>query len=179
MRNYFTADCHFGHANIVKYCKRPFKDLDDMNETIIHNWNERVKPEDTVFHIGDFCFKNTTNMIHRGEGNIHPASYYEKKLNGKIIFIKGSHDKNNSCKTCILNTEIELGGYRIGLVHDPKHVKPKFDFNLVGHVHSLWKCKRISNVDMVNVGVDMWNFRPITIEEIISEYARWKKTLKT
>ena len=153
-----------------------------MDKTLIENWNARVKEEDTVWHIGDFCFKNTISMAHRGEGNIHPASYYESKLNGKIIFIKGSHDKNNSCKTCLLNATIELGGYRMGLVHDPKHVKPNFDFNLVGHVHNLWKCHRIhvnfKAVDMINVGVDMWNFRPITIEEITAEYMRWKKTLE-
>ena len=56
---FYTADLHLGHANIIKYCNRPFKDVDQMNETLIRNWNSRVKPEDTVIHNGDFCFKNT------------------------------------------------------------------------------------------------------------------------
>ena len=57
MRFWFTGDSHFNHTNIIKYTDRPFKDIYHMNETIIKNWNERVKDEDTVFHLGDFCFK--------------------------------------------------------------------------------------------------------------------------
>lgn len=182
MRNFFTADCHFGHANIIKYCKRPFKDLDEMDNAIIDNWNSRVKPEDTVFHVGDFCFKNTPRMTSRGEGNIHPASYYEKHLNGKIIWLSGSHDKNNSCKTCIKNMKIALGGKDIYLVHEPIYAIANCDFNIVGHVHCHWKFKRVTrenkHIDMINVGVDVWNFFPVTIEEILSEYAKWKKTIK-
>ena len=56
---WFTADLHLGHFNIIKYTGRPFKSLKEMNETLIRNWNARVKPEDTVFNVGDFCFKNT------------------------------------------------------------------------------------------------------------------------
>ena len=58
VNTFFTSDTHFGHANIIKYCNRPFSSLEEMNSTIIRNWNEMVKPEDTVFFLGDFCFKN-------------------------------------------------------------------------------------------------------------------------
>jgi calcineurin-like phosphoesterase family protein len=155
-----------------------------MDATIIKNWNSRVTKEDTVFHIGDFCFKNTPAMTSRGEGNIHPASYYEKHLNGKIIWLCGSHDKNNSCKTCIKNIKISLGGKDINLVHDPKYAISGVDFNLVGHVHNHWKFKTIKNypkdihpINMINVGMDLWNFHPITIEEILSEYAKWQRKI--
>jgi len=60
MNQWFSADDHFGHGNIIKYCNRPFKDSNDMNSSLIRNWNQRVKPEDTVFHVGDFCFQETT-----------------------------------------------------------------------------------------------------------------------
>jgi len=60
-----------------------------MNEEIIRRWNERVKPEDTVFFLGDFCFKSGSD---RGEGEPVKAQEYIKQLNGNIIFIKGNHD---------------------------------------------------------------------------------------
>ena len=65
MKYWFTADYHLGHANIIKYCNRPFKSLEHMNSEIIRRHNSRVKPNDTVFFLGDFCFKNSKN---RGEG---------------------------------------------------------------------------------------------------------------
>lgn len=91
MKNYFTSDCHFSHGNIIKYCDRPFKDLDEMNNVLIKNWNERIKTEDTIFHIGDFCFRNSPGGK-EGEGEINKAEFYRKQLNGNIIFIKGNHD---------------------------------------------------------------------------------------
>jgi len=52
---FFTSDTHFNHANIIKFCDRPFKDVELMNETLIANWNRVVGLDDTVFHLGDFC----------------------------------------------------------------------------------------------------------------------------
>ena len=57
MNVFFTSDCHFNDSEIVLIFNRPFKDGDDMNTKLFHNWNQRVKPEDTVYHIGDFCFQ--------------------------------------------------------------------------------------------------------------------------
>ena len=54
-RVFFTSDTHFNHANIIRFCNRPFKDVSHMNEAIISNWNRVVGPEDIVFHLGDFC----------------------------------------------------------------------------------------------------------------------------
>ncbi len=183
MRYLFCGCTHLGHQNIIKYCNRPFKDLNEMNETIIKNWNMKVKPEDTVFMVGDFCFKNTINMIHRGEGDIHNSTYYEKQLNGKIIFTRGNHDGNNSTKTCIRNIKIQLGGKLINIVHDPKYVSFTCDFNIVSHVHTLWKFHRFfkgtKHVDAINVGVDQWNFTPLTIEDILKEWAFWKKNYRS
>ena len=154
-----------------------------MNSTIIRNWNERVKDEDVVIHNGDFCFRNSPKAIHRGEGDLYPALFYEKQLNGKIIYIKAHHDSNNSCKTCIRNMKIKLGGKLINIVHDPQYVSYNVDINLVGHIHNLWKIKRFYKgkkfVDAINIGQDVWNFMPITIEEILKEYHRWLKEFKS
>ena len=181
MNYWFTSDYHLGHKNIIKYCSRPFKSLEQMNNTIIKNHNERVKPEDVVFMIGDFCFKNSPNAIASGEGDIFKAIDYEKRLNGKIIFVKGNHDKNNSTKTIIESLVIRYGNKWIKLVHSPdtQYIDTRYDLIFCGHVHNNWKFKRIrqgySFVDVINIGVDVNNFYPQSFNEIIKEYTRWRK----
>ncbi len=53
--NFYISDLHIGHANAIRFDKRPFADIDEMNRAIIDNWNSRVKAEDTVYVLGDFC----------------------------------------------------------------------------------------------------------------------------
>lgn len=178
MRYFFTSDFHLGHDKIRGYCSRPFKSLEHMNRIIIQKFNERVKPDDMVFHIGDFCFKSGTG---RGEGEPTKAEVHRQQLNCKnIIFIQGNHDKTNSLKTIIQRVVINLGSKRINLVHDPEFAAINCEINLVGHVHEKWQIKRIrqgySFTDCINVSVDVWNFYPVTIEEIMKRYSRWLKT---
>ena len=179
MNYWWTADYHINHKNIIEYCNRPFKSLKQMNDTIIRNHNERVKEEDTVFHIGDFCFKNS-NGGKVGEGVPVKSSEIEKQLNGKIIHIKGNHDKNNSTKTIIHNCKISFGGKIINLVHNPEHRNYDVDINFTGHVHEKWEIKRFRKeykvTDCINVGVDVHNFYPQSFNEIISRYSKWKKS---
>jgi len=78
---YFTADTHFGHANSIKFCNRPFSDVHEMNEYMIAAWNERVRDNDAVFIIGDMFFKS----------NIPPAEILPR-LNGRKHLIVGNHD---------------------------------------------------------------------------------------
>jgi len=196
MNRWFTADTHLGHANIILHCNRPWyseKEVNpltgkwinrkiaelrckEMNKVIIRNWNSRVKEEDEVYVVGDFCFKNTPGGK-VGEGDIIPAKYYEKLLNGKITFIKGNHDKNNSCKTIIERLVIGYGGERINLVHDPEKADVNYEINFTGHIHAKWEVKRVRRdwrfTDCINVGVDVWNFRPVSYNEIMSRYHKW------
>ena len=55
-KTYNTSDTHFGHANIIRLCNRPFKDVEEMNEKLIENWNKVVPEDGTVFHLGEFAF---------------------------------------------------------------------------------------------------------------------------
>lgn len=177
MRYFFTSDFHLGHKNIIKYCNRPFKSLEQMNRVIVQKFNGRVQPDDMVFYIGDFCFKSGTG---RGEGEPIKAKVYRQQLNCKnIIFTQGNHDKTNSLKTIIQRIVIQLGGKRINLVHNPEFVDINYEINLVGHIHEKWQIQRIrrgySSTDCINVGVDVWNFYPVTIEDIMRRYSKWLK----
>lgn len=79
---HFTSDFHIGHENILKFDNRPFQDLNEMHYTLIQNWNSQVKSEDIVFYLGDFTFKNEELGLR-----------FREKLNGKIHFIMGNHDR--------------------------------------------------------------------------------------
>ena len=145
-----------------------------MDKTIIRNHNSRVKPEDTVFFLGDFCFRNTIGGK-EGEGALEKAQYYLNQLNGNFVFIKGNHDNNNSLKTIIKNLVIEFGGEQINLVHKPDDIDTRFRINFVGHIHEKWKFKKSQGVSMINVGVDVWDFMPVRFNEIMKEYNKWRR----
>ena len=59
---WFTADFHFGHFNIIRYCNRPFADTEEMNEIILQRLNSCVKPTDTLYFLGDFCLCRPENV---------------------------------------------------------------------------------------------------------------------
>lgn len=186
MRYWFSADYHMGHANIIRYCNRPFKSLEQMNDTIIRNHNARVKPDDILIHVGDFCFRNSSYA--RGEGVRTPAQEWESKLNGKIIHIKGNHDKNNGLKTIVQGVLVEFMRHRVWCVHRPLHYNNEYDINFVGHVHNNWDIKlkgdyifdkndkiMILKSDLINVGVDVNKFMPVSFEELIKKLNKRRK----
>ena len=78
---FFTADEHYGHTNIIRYCDRPFASVKEMDSEIIKRHNELVGSKDVVIHAGDFTLAKKTS-----------AESYIKRLNGNHIFLKGSHD---------------------------------------------------------------------------------------
>jgi len=153
---YFTADTHFNHKNIIKYCNRPFETLEEMNNKIIDNWNILIQPRDTVYHLGDFGFGNLENILNR--------------LQGQKILITGSHDtkihqykKYFSNQTPLL--EIKANGQTITLCHYAMRVWPKSHYNswhLFGHSHSELEPQGKS----YDVGVDNNDFKPISLEQI-------------
>jgi calcineurin-like phosphoesterase family protein len=147
-----------------------------MNDSLVRNWNERIKEEDTVYHIGDFCFKNSDEQ--RGEGQRKKAIDWIRELNGQKVFIKGNHDNNNSLKTLIDCCTITYAGNSYFLVHDPAHASIMHDINFTGHVHQNWKYRKYMSTTIINVGVDVNNFMPKTIDEILHEYKHWLRNNK-
>lgn len=82
MAIYVTSDHHFGHKQIIEYCNRPFDSVDEMNNVMIRRWNDTVKKNDVVYHLGDFALGSKKFK----EDTLH-------KLNGKKILVRGNHDK--------------------------------------------------------------------------------------
>lgn len=129
MKTFFIADTHFGDERIMKYENRPFLNAEEMNSTIICNWNSTVGENDTVFVLGDFgADDNEKEIIER--------------LNGKIFLVKGNHDvKSNSyyrsCGMCeVYDCPIIIEGFWI-LSHEPVYVNTNMPYaNLFGHVHA-------------------------------------------
>lgn len=150
-KTFFTADTHFNHANIIKYCHRSYESVDDMNRDMIAKWNAVIKPLDTVYHLGDFAM-----------GPVTEWPKFFKKLNGKKILIKGSHDRGVRRMLEIgfaeAYAELEWNGWLL------KHVPFKTSRKLLcGHIHGKWR--RLGWT--INAGVDVWNFTPRTIDELI------------
>jgi len=185
---YFTADCHFNHANIIIYAKRPFLGVNDlipntefwvsdkrkaercneMNEEIIKRWNGKVKPDDLVYHIGDFSFHGDISF-----------RKFEDRLNGKIVHILGNHDYNNGVKSLVTNAIMEFGN-RLFLVQHrppttPREIPDYVDCVLCGHVHNHWKHAVMEGIPIINVGVDVWDYTPVSIDSILKFIKQLKR----
>jgi len=159
---FFTSDTHFDHARVIEYCKRPFSDVSEMNETIISNWNKTVKPGDLVYHLGDFAFIKDTEKYLK----------LLARLNGSIHLIKGNHDRLDAVVAKEFATvsnykEIkdEADGNKVVLSHYSHRVwnrSHRGSLMLYGHSHgSLKGC-----CQSLDVGVDAWDFTPVTLEQI-------------
>jgi calcineurin-like phosphoesterase family protein len=135
--NRYIADLHFGHSNIIKFDNRPFDSVDDMNETLIRNWNKVVGKGDTTYILGDFCWGKEPEWIE-----------LLNKLNGNKVLIRGNHDIKQMSKTlkdkfvCVKDRyELNDCGKKLILSHYPE-LAYKSDYNenvfmLHGHVHYL------------------------------------------
>jgi calcineurin-like phosphoesterase family protein len=156
---YFTADYHLGHTAIIDSCDRPFKSVQQMDKVIILNHNSVVHLNDDVYLIGDLSLATKT---HRGT-----LEQYIHNLNGRIHLIVGNHD----IRDCVFLHEI--GIYSIHYpyleveeficIHDPAaSCTDRSRTFLHGHIHTLFS--RYKNC--VNVGVDVNNFTPVSIESI-------------
>lgn len=159
---FFTSDTHFYHKNIIKYCDRPFKDVDEMNFEMIKRWNAKVQPHDTVYHLGDVTFAGSDkNLI------LH-------ELNGFKKLIPGNHDnvremaKYFDIEDRLFN--LSLGPHKIVLCHYPiESWENAFHgwYHFHGHTHGHTKEFNSKKDHRVDVGVDVHNFEPVSYDEIL------------
>jgi calcineurin-like phosphoesterase family protein len=180
MNHWFISDTHFGHANIIKYSNRPFKDVDEMNELMIQEWNKLVKPNDAVYHNGDFAFMtfDKFRLMHR-------------RLNGDIYLQLGNHDKMIiQHKTDLLKQgkivsienyrELKIGGHMIVLFHYGQRVWNKShhgSIHLYGHSHGSLPPFGKS----VDAGVDCkeitHEYRPIHLDEVLKYMSKREQSV--
>jgi calcineurin-like phosphoesterase family protein len=166
--NFYTADPHFFHQNIIEFCNRPFTSVGEMNGRILSNYQSVMTPADDLWVLGDVAVVS-----------IDAAEKLTAMLNsipGRKHLVVGNHDKPwvrglNVWTSVHDLTEINDSGARVTLCHYPMITWPgarRGAIQLFGHVHGNWRGSRNS----VNVGVDVWDFRPVTISEIKARAAR-------
>ncbi len=178
MSTLFTGCEHNGHYNIINYCDRPYKTVQEMNNDIKKKHNEKVKNGDVVYHLGDYCFHSENN---RGNGESLTADDYLSQLYGEHIHVLGNHDvgNRNTLKTKNVEIILQIKKLRIQLIHDPTYARVDYPLILHSHVHNQWKVKELRYYRktslMINVGVDVNDFSPISLQEIFTIYYHWAK----
>lgn len=170
---WFTADTHFFHDNIIRFCNRPFRDASEMNEVLISRWNATVPDDGIVFHLGDFCLGNPTEW--------NSILY---RLNGKIYLILGNHDFRSIREGFMSRFElvtqqmtVRVGGQSVILNHCPLLCYGgayRDVWQLFGHVHS--GPRSMTGLDVprlrhlfplqYDVGVDNNDYRPVSFAEV-------------
>ena len=160
---------HFGHKGIIGLCNRPFDSVEEMDNTLINNWNATVRREDEIYILGDIFWC-------KGE----QAKAYLSVLSGKKYLVVGNHDKflrdfgeiDGWFEWVKDYAVVNYNGVKLVLFHYPIAEWDGFykgAIHLYGHVHqskiaSLWTP---SNIRAFNVGVDVCDFSPISINEVI------------
>lgn len=183
---WFTADLHLGHANIIEYAHRPFADVERMNAALLERWNEVVAPDDEVYVLGDVAMGDVAETVPKCTA-----------LHGRKILVPGNHDrcwpghKKVSASAAelykravfeiappiILLAVEQAPRGSVTLCHFPhrgdsrghdRYVsqRPPDDggWLLHGHVHDRWQV----NGRQINVGVDVWGYRPVSQDELIA-----------
>jgi calcineurin-like phosphoesterase family protein len=155
-RTFFTADTHFGQQRTLDLSRRPFTDVEEMDNAIIRNWNHLVQPHDTIYHLGDFG--DRPEVI--------------EQLQGIIIFLPGNYDTpeileelSHHCRIIEPNTVVTRDGHHLQLIHEPEEAVAHSSepFFLFGHIHKLQMVKR----NGLNVGTDCHLFAPIALDDVL------------
>ena len=168
--HWYTADTHFGHDNIIRYCDRPFSSSEEMDARIIANFCRCVSKDDDLWILGDFAYgKKSKEMEYLTD--------LFQSLPGRKHLVVGNHDgpKTLELPWDSIEKMVELKDgpqkSKHTLCHYPMLTWNGFNrgaLQLFGHVHENWRGSRKS----INVGVDVWDFRPVGIEDIAQRAAR-------
>jgi calcineurin-like phosphoesterase family protein len=179
MEIWFTADHHFGHQAILDHVNRPFSSVDEMDECLINRWNAVVKDTDCVWYLGDLSLMPRSRVL--------PIL---RQLNGEIMFVPGGHDIRwiHKYVNCMEGTRVmvkgtlltrKFNGHTVTLCHYPLRSWEKSSHGALhfhGHSHGLGgkarpstdtKCPGRKRGWSVDVGVDVWNFMPVHLEDLI------------
>ncbi|UUX92441.1 metallophosphoesterase [Methanoplanus endosymbiosus] len=159
---WLIGDLHLGHYDMIRKTARPFdtKNPSEMDKILTENWNLAVKPDDEIFFLGDLTY------------NKNPESVQDllTKLNGKIVFIRGNHDR--SVKNAEESVEYSYNGYNFFMIHNPGHAPEDYDGWIIhGHTHNSRMCEYpFINFKSrtINVSCEVISYRPVLFDNIIS-----------
>lgn len=179
MTIYFTSDLHINHTNVLKYCSRPWQNVEEMNNGLVDRWNARVRPDDEVYILGDVALSRPEVIIP-----------YLKRMMGTKYLIEGNHDRKN-----LKNDEFrsqfawvrpmyelvvpDTPSQMIVLCHFAMRVWNKShrgSWQLYGHSHASLPDDPNSLSMDVGVDVPVCNYAPISYHEIkaIMKNKTWK-----
>jgi calcineurin-like phosphoesterase family protein len=159
-RVFWTADTHFGHANIVRYCRRPFGSVQEMDDALVANWNAVVRQRDTVWHLGDFAHGADAGRVRE----------IFDRLNGIKRLVVGNHDGAETLAlpwawppTHLAKTSVE--GVKVVMCHYGLRIWPGMRggaISLYGHSHG----RLPGTTRSLDVGTDCWGYAPVGIDAI-------------
>ncbi len=173
---FFTSDGHIGHANLVRgglRTRRPFSSIEEHDEALIAAWNAVVGPDDTVWHLGDFCYRCS---------EAHALAVFRRLHGRRRYLVRGNHDRiaarlpwdgvSDVAHVPVPTADGTVQG--VWCSHYAHRVWPRMhrgDIHLYGHSHGTLPGTAMST----DVGVDCFDFRPVTLDEIrvrLAENAR-------
>jgi len=162
MAIFFTSDTHFGHGGALGLYRRPFLSVTAMNEALVERWNETIGPDDEVWHLGDFAIRQPASV----------AARLLDRLHGRKHLLTGNNDpaittELRGWESIQPYAEITVDSVPLVLCHYPFRTwrgMGKGSVNLHGHCHGRLK----GQPRQFDVGVDVWDFRPVTLGEILS-----------
>lgn len=169
---YFTADLHLGHANVIRFCNRPFTDVEEMDEALIANWNATVTGKDDVYILGDLFYRNSV-----------PADETLHRLRGRKHLILGNHDKRwiNTVDLPRYFADVtnlltyKRDGVKYTLCHYPMlswEGRGRGGYMIHGHIHN--NKPEIDNDYLLNAGVEVNGYAPVPFDELVTNNARFK-----
>jgi calcineurin-like phosphoesterase family protein len=166
MAIFFTSDTHFGHGGARALYRRPFDSIAAMDEAMVARWNAVVAPTDTVWHLGDFAIKQSAERV----------ADLLARLNGAKHLVTGNNDPPTTTEQPGWTSrqpyaELEIEGTTLVLCHYAFRTwrdMGKGALNLHGHSHGRLK----PQPRQVDVGVDVWDFHPVTLAQILRGPAR-------
>lgn len=172
---WFTSDWHIGHSNIIKHANRPFGDVEEMNATILQRYRALVAPEDTVWFLGDIAWKPVyLDLL--------------ADLPGHKILVRGNHDRATDTamrqragfENIYDGAMMDLFGVKCRLSHypyagyssDPRYLERRpervpGEVLIHGHSHVPPEKRINAAFRSVNIGVDAWDFFPVSVREVV------------
>lgn len=170
--DFFSADQHLGHANVIKYSNRPYKNVDEMNHAIIANINAIVRPNDNLYLEGDFAFAKTPQDL---------INYLRQIKCQNLHMTLGNHDKfyddpdvQRFFKSIQHYKEIKIDGQMIVLMHFPLLQWNRAHYGAWmahGHTHGdLMYPPQLKNKRIFDVGIDNCNQFPKSFEELKEQF---------